>query len=156
MSRRRRQHAVALALSAVLAVVLTACNRPLPTITVYGDGRSVVVDANAYQLPGGALRTQHQDYADAPTISVAAGSELLVDVPRRVATQTWLVAAFTLGADGKTAPLAGAGSAGALTDQHTTRVSTAPAGVGEYYLQVVELRGTTQSGGWTLRVRTRG
>lgn len=134
--------------------LLGACDRPLPTITVYGDGRSLVVDANAYQFAGGPVRTQHQDYAEAPTLKVAAGSELLIDVPRRVAKDTWLVAAFTLAADGTTRPLAGAGSAGPLTDQHTTRVSSAPAGVGEYYLQVVELRGTKQAGGWTVRVRT--
>lgn len=143
------------ALAALAAVPLLAgCQKPLPTITVYGDGRSIIVDAAAYQFPGGPTHRPVTDYDQAPTLSVQAGSDLLIDVPRQVADNAWLVAAFTLDASSNTTPLAGAGSAGAIRNQYSTRVSSTPAGVGSYYLQVVELRQAQQVGGWVVHIQT--
>ena len=145
---------------AVLAVALTGtpilvgCDKPLPRITVYGGGHAINVDAAEYQFPGGPARRQITDYGQAPTLTVPAGSDLLIDVPRTIARNAWVVAAFTLDADGKSTPLAGAGSAGAIRDQHSTRVSSAAAGVGAYFLQVVEVRGAQQAGGWVVHIRT--
>ena len=151
--RRLTRAALVLVLLAP-AALLSACRKPLPTVTVYGGGRSVIVDAAAYQFPGGPKRQHLTDYAQAPTITVPAGSDLLIDVPRSVVDNAWVVAAFTLDAAGRTTPLTGAGSAGALRDRHSTRVSSAPIGVGNYFLQVVELRGPQQAGGWVVHVRT--
>ena len=152
---RRRWSRAGSGLLAVLALaVLVGCRKPLPTITVYGSGHSIIVDAAAYRFAGGPNHQRISDYGQAPTITVEAGSPLLIDVPREVATNAWIVAAFTLDSAGTSKPLAGAGSAGALRDRHSTRVSTSPAGVGTYYLQVVELRGTEQAGGWVVHVRT--
>jgi hypothetical protein len=134
--------------------LLTACQKPLPTITVSGDGKSVVVDAARYQFPGGPLHQPVKDVGQAPGIRVRAGSELLVDVPRTVAANAWVVAAFTLDSAGKSHALAGAGSATAVRDRHTTHLSTAVAGVGSYYLQIAEIRGATQAGGWIVHVTT--
>lgn len=138
----------------MLAGLLVACQKPLPTITVSGDGKSVVVDAARYQFAGGPLRQPIKDVGDAPTIRVRAGSQLLVDVPRAVASNAWVVAAFTLDSASKSHPLTGAGSATAIRDQHTTHLSTTTAGVGSYYLQIAEIRGTSQAGGWIVRVTT--
>ncbi len=137
-----------------MAGLVTACQKPLPTITVSGDGKSVIVDAARYQFPGGPLHLPITDVGDAPSIRVRAGSQLLVDVPRTVADNAWLVAAFTLDSASKSHPLAGAGTATAIRDRHTTHLSTAAAGVGSYYLQIAEIRGASQAGGWIVHVTT--
>lgn len=134
--------------------VLVACQKPLPTITVYGDGKSVIVDAAAYQFSGGPTHRQISDFEQAPTITVQAGSQLLIDVPKTVAQHTWVVAAFSLDSSGASTAIEGAGTPVPLHDQYTARVSTAPIGVGQYYLQVAEIRGITQVGGWVIKVRT--
>ena len=64
------------------------------------------------------------------------------------------MAAFTLDSASKSHPLTGAGSATAIRDRHTTHLSTATAGVGSYYLQIAEIRGATQAGGWIVHVTT--
>ena len=149
----RRRWAAAIGVIAA-ASVLSACDKPLPRITVYGDGHSVIVPAANYRFPDGAPHVEITDYSKAPTLRVQTGSELLVDVPHDIAVNSWVVAAFTLNAEGKSTPIAGAGSA--LHDEHTTRLAAAPADVSDYYLQVVELRGATQTGGWVLHVKTTG
>ena len=142
------------ALATPAAGLFAACQKPLPTITVSGDGRSVVVGAARYQFPGGPLRQPVKDVAQAPTIRVRAGSQLLVDVPRAVADNAWVVAAFTLDSASRSHPLAGAGSATAIRGRHTTHLSTATVGVGSYFLQIAEIRGTSQAGGWIVHVAT--
>lgn len=159
MSVRRRTRltgwvATVALVAGLVAGLLTACHKPLPTITVSGDGRSVVVAAARYQFPGGPLRQPVKDVGQAPTIRVRAGSQLLVDVPRAVADNAWVVAAFTLDAASKSHPLAGAGSATAIRGRHTTHLSTLTVGVGSYYLQIAEIRGAAQAGGWIVRVTT--
>lgn len=143
-----------MALFVVVTGLLAGCQKPLPTITVSGDGRSVVVGAAQYRFPGGPLHRPIKDVGQAPSIRVRAGSELLVDVPRTVADDAWVVAAFTLDSASKAHPLAGAGSATAIRDRHTTHLSTASAGVGSYYLQIAEIRATSQAGGWIVHVTT--
>jgi hypothetical protein len=152
--RRRTRLSGWVAAFTLSVALLTACHKPLPTITVSGDGKSVIVDAARYQFPGGPLREPITDVGNAPTIRVRAGSQLLVDVPRAVADNAWVVAAFTLDSASKSHPVTGAGSATAIRDRHTTHLSTATAGVGSYYLQIAEIRGATQAGGWIVHVTT--
>jgi hypothetical protein len=152
--RRRARLSSGVAASTLAIGLLTACHKPLPTITVSGDGKSVIVDAARYQFPGGPLHRPITDVGDTPTIRVRAGSQLLVDVPRVVADNAWVVAAFTLDSASKSHPLNGAGSASAIRDRHTTHLSTATVGVGSYYLQIAEIRGATQAGGWIVHVTT--
>jgi hypothetical protein len=142
------------ALFVLVTALLTACQKPLPTITVSGADRAVVVRAAQYQFAGGPLHKPIKDVGQAPGITVRAGSTLLVDVPHTVAANVWVVAAYTLDSAGKAHPLAGAGSASAIRGRHTTHLSTTPAGVGDYYLQVAELRGTAEVGGWIVHVTT--
>ena len=133
--------------------MLTACQKPFPTITISGNGKSVLVDAARYQFAGGPLHTPIQDVGQAPDLHVRAGSELLVDVPRSVADNVWVVSAYTLDSVNKAHPLAGAGTANAVRGRHTTHLSTTPAGVGDYYLQVAEIS-TGDVGGWVVHVIT--
>ena len=139
---------------ALIMGLLSACQKPLPTITVFGGGHSVIVRAARFAFAGGPLHQPIKDVSQAPGISVRAGSELLVDVPRTVATNAWVVAAYTLDTASKAHPLAGAGSSTALRGQFSTHLSTTAAGVGQYYLQIAELRGTAEVGGWIVRVTT--
>ncbi len=118
---------------------------------MYGDGHSLNVAAARYTFPNGKEHVQITDYGRAPTLTVQPGSDLLVDVPRELATNAWVVAAFTLGPTGKTTPLAGAGSA--VHDTHSARLTAPPSSVTDYFLQVVELRGSKQAGGWILHVK---
>lgn len=133
---------------------LSACTRPLPNITVYGDGQSIIVPAANYRFPNGSSHVRITDYGKAPTLRVQNGTALMIDVPREIAVNAWVVAAFTLAADGKSTPIPGAGSA--LHDRHSTRLRAAPGGVSDYFLQIVELRGAAQTGGWVVHVKTTG
>lgn len=139
---------------AAATAVLSACHKPLPTVTVSGNGRSVIVRAARYEFPGGTMHQPIKDVGQAPGITVRAGTQLLVDVPRTVANNAWVVAAYTLDSASKAHPLAGAGSASAIRGRFTTHLSTTPAGVGQYYLQIAELSGTAEIGGWIVRVTT--
>ncbi len=147
----RRSRLGAVATVAVAAVTLSACTKPIPEITVYGDGHSLNVGAARYTFPNGKEHVRITDYGRAPTLRVQPGSDLLVDVPRELATNAWVVAAFTLDPTGKATPLAGAGSA--VHDTHSARLTAPPSSISDYFLQVVELRGSKQTGGWIVHVK---
>lgn len=147
----RRRLPPVLAAAAVVTVGLSACTKPIPEITVYGNGHSLNVPAARYTFPNGKEQVRITDYGKAPTLEVQPGTDLLVDVPRELATNAWVVAAFTLDPTGKTTPLAGAGSA--VHDTHSARLTAPPSAVTDYFLQVAELRGSKQAGGWILHVR---
>jgi hypothetical protein len=131
-----------------------ACQKPLPTITVFGDGKSVIIDASAYQFSGGPAR---EASIKTPTLKVQAGSSLLVDVPRTVAAHGWLVTALTVADDGTTTVVQDASSP-LITDKHSTRLSTVPIGIGTYLLRITAVRGSadTPTGVWVVQVRTTG
>ena len=90
---------------------------------------------------------------EAAAINVTLGTQLLVDVPRTVADHAWIVSAFKLDAASRETPIVGAGST-LIHNTHYTRLDTTPAGLGDYYLRIVEYRGSAPAGGWTVRVRT--
>jgi hypothetical protein len=138
----------------LLTGLLVACDKPLPAVTFFGDGKSISVDPASYRFAGGPTRTTINDYGEVETLTVAVRSDVLIDVPRSVAENTWLVAAFRLDEQAKSTPIDGAGSLEPLHDEHSTRVSTTPAGVGEYFLQVVELRDGQAVGSWLVKIRT--
>lgn len=139
---------------ALIMGLMSACQKPFPTITVSGNGHSVIVRAARYEFTGGKMHQPIKDVGEAPGITVRAGTQLIVDVPSTVANNAWVVAAYTLDSASKAHPLAGAGSATAIRGKFTTHLSTTPAGVGQYYLQVAELKGTAEIGGWIVRVTT--
>jgi hypothetical protein len=133
---------------------LSACSKPIPEVTIYGDGHSLNVPAARYTFPNGEEHVRITDYGKAPTIKVQVGTDLLVDVPRELSTHAWVVAAFTLDPSGKATPLSGTG--GAVHDTHSARLTAPPSNIANYFLQVAELRGAKQTGGWIVHVKVSG
>jgi hypothetical protein len=154
VSKRLRRKAPIVVALALLAGLLAACQKPLPTITVFGDGKSVIIAASQYQFAGAATRTTN---GDAHSISVQAGSSLLVDVPRAVAKRAWAVQAYSVDSSNKATYVAEASSP-VITDKHSTRVSSSPMGVGTYVLRISEYRENpnTPTGVWLVQVHTTG
>jgi hypothetical protein len=132
------------------ALMLSACQKPSPRVTVFGDGKSVVVIAASYTYTGGTTRIAGSN-APVAQISVRAGTELLVDVPRSLADHAWIVAAYTSDANGKLTALDGAGSQ-TVSGKHSVWLNTPEDGSGEYFLNVTQLTGGNGTGAWVLRV----
>ena len=58
--------------------LLSACQKPFPTITVSGNGHAVIVRAARYAFTGGPMHTPIKDVGEAPHITVRAGTQLIV------------------------------------------------------------------------------
>ncbi len=154
MLRRLKSARTLLVVVLLSASALAACTKPSPDITVYGNGKSIVIDAAFYSFTGSVGAPSIADATDARSISAQQGSKVLIDVPRSVANNTWLVSAFTFDTAGKANALAGAGGVGNVTGAHTTRITVPSASVTpEYYVEVVELRHGLAAGGWVFHVR---
>jgi len=71
-----------LALAAATLLGVTACEKPTPLVTLYGDGQTVKSEARVYCFPGQSV--VQQDCATrrvaAPELIVEAGTEVAVDV----------------------------------------------------------------------------
>jgi hypothetical protein len=93
---------------AAVVSVLSACDRPLPQISVLSGSTIVRVSPQTYYFdnPQKARVTS----GTVSTISASGGRSLLVDVPKEVADQNWSVTAITLDAAGKQTDLDGTGN----------------------------------------------
>ncbi len=126
----------ALGLVAMTALV-TACDKPRPTITVLSDNNSTVV-------PAQPTCTIDPSAPCAPepgkqrTISARAGGQILLDLAPELADNGYLVTAFT--SDGKTnTPLATPGASTGVSKSLTTRLAVPSQASGSYFLQVSAL-----------------
>jgi hypothetical protein len=149
----RRVLAAAAAVMAGLALVtgLTACRKPAPRISVYSDGTTIQVPAFFYAQSGGPRRAYLDDFSDAPTLRVRAGSAVHIDVPRQVAT-SWVVVPLTLDSSGTATALPGVAPQEVMRNRHAATLSTTSVGYDEFYVQVAQLRGSEQAGGWVFHV----
>lgn len=144
-----------LALVVGLTCTLTACRKPAPQITVYGAHKSIQVSAAFYIQSGGPKRNFLTDFGKAPSISVPQGTKLLVDVPRSVSV-SWVVVAVTVSSDGASTPIPNVAPTEVLRGRHTVTLAAAPVTTGDYYIQVAQLRGSVQAGGWIFHVNPTG
>lgn len=129
----RRPRAAAVLLAPLLAVtLLSACTKPLPSITVFSGTTAKKISAQ----PRCAIVTNRCkiNTNSIPELSAKGGSQILVDVPRKLAHAGWIVSAFTTDATGKNTPIAGAGSS-AVSGQHSVRVNV-PLSSGGYLIGV--------------------
>jgi hypothetical protein len=85
-------------------------------------------------------------------IKAAAGSRILIDVPKELAKSGWLVAAFTSDGSGKNTPVSDGGSL-PVKDKHTVRLQVPPAKEGGYFLQVLPAPGSTERSTWVIQVQ---
>ncbi len=155
VTARRRAVILLLALLLALAATLTACRKPAPRITVYAAHKSIQVSAAFYIQTGGPKRNFLTDFANAPTITVPPDTKLLVDVPRAVSL-SWVVVAVTVSSTGASTPVPNVAPAEVLRNRHTVTLAAAPASTGDYYVQVAQLRGSVQAGGWIFHVKPTG
>jgi hypothetical protein len=145
-SRRRvRLGAAALGLLSV-PVLLTACDKPQPTVTVFNGSTAKAVSAQPSCL---LLNTCKANQGRVSNLSVAPGSTILIDVPQNLANAGWIASAFTQDSAGKNTAVTGAGSS--TTTKLTTRLLV-PQGVGGYYVQISALKPSNQLTTWIVRV----
>jgi hypothetical protein len=152
MPRSRRILAAALG-AVVTAALLSACDKPVPEVTIQSGSRTTVVSPLRYCFD--SALTKCRANLTPQTVSAQSSSTLFVDVPREVAAKHWIVSAYKVDNTGKKSPLDGYGSPSLLHDQHSTRVAV-PYGTGSYFLSVAELDGTAQVGTWTVEVQVTG
>jgi hypothetical protein len=144
---RRPRRAVAAGLAVLAAgAMLTACDKPQPTITVFSGSTSKAIKA---QPPCVFSGTCDADQKKIRTLAVASGSTILIDVPKDLANAGWIASAFTQDA-GKNTPVVGAGTS--TTKSFSERLQV-PQGSGGYFVQVSALKPTNQLTTWVLRVQ---
>lgn len=150
MSLRRAVTAVAGLVAA--ATLLTACDKPQPTITVLSGTHTITVPAQ----PTCTIVTSGNCSLDAGkqrTVQARSGSQLLLDVPPELADRGYIVAAYTT--DGKTnTPLSTPGaSTGPMTGKLAVRLAVPSQAQGSYYLQVSAIPPSRQLTTWLVLVQ---
>jgi len=125
-----RRPVVAVAIAATAATVLTACQRPVPKITIQSGSVSNTVTPSTYVFDSSHER---RSALDLPGITARPGATVLVDVPRDVVDKGWSVTALSL--DGSKA----LGASGAINDSHTYRVASESNNGNPFIVQVTQL-----------------
>jgi hypothetical protein len=132
-SRSRRALSLVIAAGAA-TTLLSACDKPQPTITVLSGSKSKIVKAQPECV---ILAQCTVDLKKVTDLNAARGGTILIDVPKSLASAGWIVTAYTQDSTGKNTPIEGAGSA--TVNDHSVRVRvpepTTDAG-GSYVLQV--------------------
>jgi hypothetical protein len=149
---RRGSRIAAVGASIIAAgTLLTACDKPRPTVTVYSGSTSRAVSAQQPCVLTGKCSPDPSKYG---SIKARSGGQVLVDVPKSVADAGWIVTAFTTDGSGKNTALSTPGASTTVTKALTTRlqVPQAPAG-GSYFLQVNALSPSTTLTTWIMTVQ---
>jgi hypothetical protein len=146
--RPARLAAAALGVAAI-ATVLTACDKPIPSITVLSGRTTIRVDAAKYCYDGNTKTCRTSSASG--SIKATSGSSIVVDVPRQVATEHWAVAAFVKDSTGKITTIDAASSA-LVNNTHSVRLQVPAASQGSYQLSVQSFTGTTATGEWDVEV----
>jgi hypothetical protein len=148
-----RRALFALPVLAAGTLMLAACQKPLPQVTVSGDGTVLNLKATGYCFsPTQCREGPVRDYGDAPSLRIDRGSDILIDVPRAVATTQWVVSGFTLDDAGTQTPIDGVGTP-ALHDTHSARILTTAAGSDPFYVSITQLQDSGQlNGTWVVKV----
>lgn len=126
-----------LAAGAVLAgaLSLTACDKPLPKITIQAGSTATTVSPSSYCWDLAHCRTNSS--FDLPAIKVGVDGKVLVDVPHDLVVHGWVVQALTL--DGKKSLAVST----AIHDSHIYRVASGVNGGQDFLVQVRQLHGTS-------------
>ena len=143
MLRSRR---VLLAVLGLAAVVLAACQKPVPEVTVEGDGTVVTISPSTYCFDPSHCR---RSALDLPALTVGPDQKVLVDVPREVMSNGWRVDALSLQDITKVL-----GSSGPIENSHSFRVAGNSGGGAPFIVQVSELAGGKPDGSvWSFVVK---
>jgi hypothetical protein len=143
MLRSRR---ALLAVIGLAALVLTACQKPVPKITVEGDGTVVTIAPSTYCFDAAHCR---RSALDLPAVTVGPDQKVMVDVPREVMSRGWQVAALSLQDISKVL-----GTSGPITASHSYRVAGSSGNGSPFIVQVSELAGSRTDGSvWSFLVK---
>ena len=134
---------VTLATGFAAVALLTACDRPLPKITVLSGDTTVVITPQSYCFDASHC---HFPKTSEKVIHATAGLTLLVDVPREVADHSWSITSGTLSGNVLKSFVGENYSTGTIRNSHSARVDV-PYGVGSYTLVV-----RTTSDAWISQV----
>ena len=145
-----------LAVLAVAAGVLTlaACDKPTPGVTIQSGSTSTVLRPQTYCFDAEPTHCRLTASGNVGTLHASGGGNILVDVPRTIASGYWQVRSATQQANGTFKSLTAEGTSSAVVhDRHSTRVQV-PLGSGDYYLIVTEApQGTNKAtGSWVARI----
>lgn len=144
--RYRRAQFATLAAVAAATGVLTACEKPLPQITVVGAGRVITVAPSSYCFD--ANRCRKPGTKGLAVVTVPADDKILVDVPRAVKSRGWQVQALSLTDNGQQI-----GSSGPITDSHSYKVTSGVGGGSPFIVEVDQLRnGQADGSKWSFLV----
>jgi hypothetical protein len=127
---------VAAAIAAVSG--LAACTKPLPNVTVLSGASTVVLSPQTYCFDATHC---HFPKSGESVVHAAAGSTLLVDVPREIADHAWSITSGTLAGNALKSFVGDNYSTGTIANTHSARVDV-PYGVGTYTLAVRSATGT--------------
>jgi hypothetical protein len=149
LSRRTTRLLAAALGCAALAVVLTACDKPTPSITVYNGRTAIKVNSAKYCFDGNANTCRSSNAAG--KISVTPGSTIVVDVPRQIASNHWAVTSLVKQSDG-TITTIDASSSPVVSNTHSVRITVPQATSGGYQIAVQSFTGTKATGEWDVEV----
>ena len=130
----------------MIPALLSACDKPQPTVTVFSGSTAKAVSAQPSCL---LLGTCSPSQSRVTGLSVQPGSTVLVDVPKKLADGGWIATAFTQDSAGKNTPVTGAGTS--TTTKLTARLQV-PQGSGGYFVQISALKPSNQLTTWIVRV----
>lgn len=139
------------ALAVVAAVsALAGCDKPQPTITVLSDNHAIAVQAQPVCV---ILKTCERDQKRVATVRAPGGSQILLDVPKELASGGWIAAAYTT--DGaKNTPVSTPGAQSApIRGNHSVRLLVPAAVEGSYFVEVSALRPSDQLTNWVILVQ---
>jgi len=150
MSRRTTRLVAAALGCTALAVVLTACDKPTPSITVYNGRTSVKVSSAKYCFDGNANTCRTSTAVG--RLSATVGSTIVVDVPRDIANNHWAVTSFVKDDSGRPTTI-DSSSSPVVSKTHSVRVLVPQATSGSYQIAVQSFTGTKATGEWDIEVR---
>jgi Protein of unknown function (DUF2771) len=120
----------------ITAGLLTACDKPLPTLTVFSGSTAKKVEAQPVCVT--AATPCSPNSGKITELTAKSGGQILVDVPKKLASAGWLVTAFTVDTAGKSTPINGAGSS-PVNGDHSVRLNV-PITTGGYFLEVYPIK----------------
>jgi hypothetical protein len=132
--------------AAAATTLLTACQKPVPKVTVLGGGTVVTITPSDYCFSAQRCRTSALDL---PTLTLGPDDKAMIDVPRTVESNGWQVQALSLQDITKVL-----GASGPIDGSHSYRVAGNVGGGDPFIVRVNELSGGKPNGStWSFVVK---
>ncbi|SOD70437.1 uncharacterized protein DUF2771 [Jatrophihabitans sp. GAS493] len=146
-----RRIGVIAAVTLAAAGVLSACDKPVPLVTVLANNTATQLTPQVYCFDPQSCRKSGEN---PEPVKARAGSTISIDVPKSVADKAWLVSAYSLDDSNKATAIEGAGTT-LLHDQNNARINVPFTGT-TYYIAIQQTDGKTATGIWQAAVQITG